>query len=146
MKRRTNAAALGGILSGWLAGLGFGGHQALADQPGEMVGGGIMCGKSMRDMMSHDNLMGPMKFGMELFERHAGIKRATDYLPNGIIDTTISSDPTTAGIIRAHVIEMYRRLADNRPFPYPMSQSIHVMFENSAKYRAPIKSCQMASK
>ena len=142
MKRRTITAALGGILTGCFAFLGFGRRQALAKPEGMMGGDGMMggmFGKSMQDMLSHNNMMGPMKLGMELFERHAEIKRATDYLPNGIIDTTISSDPTTAGIIKAHVIEMYDRLDANRPFPYPMSQSVPAMFENSTKYRRSYK-------
>lgn len=107
-----------------------------------MGGGGMMGGMSggtMRDMMSHNNMMGPMKLGMELFERHAEIQRATQYLPNGIIDATVSGNAKTAGIIQAHVIEMYDRLDSNRPFPYPMSPSVTTMFRNSAKYRRTYK-------
>ena len=110
---------------------------------GGMMGGGMMGGmmsrQDMQGMMSHDNMMGPMKLGMELFQRHAGIRRTTDHRPNGVIDTTISGDPTTAGIIQAHVVEMYRRLAENRPFPYPMSPSVTTMFANSTKYQRSYK-------
>ena len=100
---------------------------------------GMMSGNGMQDMMSHGNMMGPMKLGMELFERHAEITRATDYLPNGIIDATVSSNPKTAAIIQAHVIEMYNRLAANHSFPYMMSPSVTTMFENSTRYQRSYK-------
>jgi hypothetical protein len=93
----------------------------------------------MRGMMSRDNMMEPMRLGMELFERHAEISRTTQYLRDGIIDTTVSSNPKTAKLIQAHVIEMYNRLAKNRPFPYPMSNSVPAMFANSTKYQRSYK-------
>jgi hypothetical protein len=137
--RRSLMRVLGGLsaaIAGW-----FGSRipVADADSPGSMMGGGMMGGgmmddHSMRGMMGHGNMTGPMRLGMELFQRHTEIKRATDYLPNGIIDTTISSDATTAGIIKAHVVEMYDRLAENRPFPYPISPSVTTMFAHSAAY------------
>ena len=98
-----------------------------------------MSNMDMQGMMSHSNMMGPMRLGMELFERHTEITRATDYLSNGIIDTTVSSNPETAKVIQAHVIEMYARLADNRPFPYPMSNSVPTMFAKSTKYKRSYK-------
>ena len=139
LNRRSLATLLGGLtatLAGWFS---LGAPPASANPPGSMMGGGMMGGgmmnnHDMQGMMSHDNMMGPMKLGMELFERHAEIQRATDYLPNGIIDTTISSNPTTASLIKAHVIEMYNRLAQNHPFPYPMSPSVTTMFAHSTAY------------
>ncbi|GAN73287.1 hypothetical protein Apmu_0061_09 [Acidiphilium multivorum AIU301] len=138
MKRRTVAAGLGGLISGWLALVGFGRKEALADSSGDATGGmmgGMMSGNGMQDMMSRGNMMGPMKLGMQLFERHAEIQRATEYLPNGIIDATASSNPKTAGIIQAHVIEMYNRMAANRPFNYMMSPSASTMLQNADKYQ-----------
>ncbi|HQT90297.1 MAG TPA: hypothetical protein PK677_17490 [Acidiphilium sp.] len=148
MKRRTISAILGSTFSGFFALLGLGSRQAVAKSPGDsgspggMMGG--MMGSSMshmdmQGMMSRGNMMGPMKLGMKLFERHAEITRATDYMPNGIIDTTVSNNPTTAHLIQAHVIEMYNRLAENRPFPYPMSNSVPTMFANSTKYQRSYK-------
>ena len=69
-------------------------------------------------------------------------RKSTDEVtgpPNGIIDTTVSSNPKTAKLIQAHVIEMYARLADNRPFPYPMSNSVPAMFANNTKYERSYK-------
>lgn len=99
------------------------------------AGQGMMSGNEMGGMMAPDNMKGPMRLGMELFERHREIRRATQYLPNGIVDTTVSPDPATAGIIKAHVVEMYQRLYEDRPFPYPMSPSVTAMFANSTKYK-----------
>ncbi len=137
MKRRTVTAGFGGLISSWLALAGFGRKTALAASSEGATGsmmGGMMSG-GQRGMMSRGNMMGPMKLGMELFERHAEIQRATQYLPNGIIDATVSSDPKTAGIIQAHVIEMYNRLATNRPFNYMMSPSATAMLQNPDQYQ-----------
>lgn len=148
VNRRTASAILSGVFSGFLALLGLGPRQADAQSPsddgssGGMMGGMMgsnMSHMDMQGMMSRNNMMGPMKLGMKLFERHTEITRATDYMPNGIIDTTVSSNPTTAHIIQAHVIEMYNRLAENRPFPYPMSNSVPAMFANSTKYERSYK-------
>lgn len=144
MKRRTIAAILGSTFSGCLSFLGLCSRQAVAQSPGDTGSSGGMMGSNMsqmdmRGMMSSSNMMGPMKLGMKLFERHAEITRATDYMPNGIIDTTVSNNPTTAHLIQAHVIEMYNRLAENRPFSYPMSNSVPTMFANSTKYQRSYK-------
>lgn len=144
MNRRTISAILGSTFSGFLAILGLGSRQADAQSPGDTDSSGGMMGSNMshmdmQGMMSRSNMIGPMKLGMKLFERHTEITRATDYMPNGIIDTTVSNNPTTAHLIQAHVIEMYNRLAENRPFPYPMSNSVPAMFANSTKYHRSYK-------
>lgn len=144
MKRRTISAILGSLCSGLLTLLGLGSRQAAAQLPSDSGPSGGMMGSNMphmdmQGMMSRGNMMGPMKLGMKLFERHAEITRATDYMPNGIIDTTVSNNPTTAHLIQAHVIEMYNRLDERRPFPYPMSNSVPAMFANSTKYQRSYK-------
>jgi hypothetical protein len=125
MQRRSIVA----MVSAMLAGLGW---RRAAGQMGPGMGPGMMGGGSM---MAHGNMMGPMMTGMQLFERHAEIIRATDYLPNGIIDTTVSDTPRTARLIQAHVVEMYRRLDENRPFAYPASPSVGVMFAHPTAYQ-----------
>jgi hypothetical protein len=99
---------------------------------GGMMGGGM---DEMMQMMRPDNMMGPMRTGMELFMRHKEIRRSVIELPNGIHAVTESDDPQTAALIQAHVSEMYRRLDRNRAFSYPMSRSVPAMFANSARYR-----------
>ncbi len=99
----------------------------------------MMGGHDMGAMMSHDNMMGPMRTGMELFARHAEIRRSVTELPNGVRAVTESDDPQTAGLIQAHVSEMYQRLDQDRPFPYPMSRSVPAMFAHSANYRRKLE-------
>jgi hypothetical protein len=82
-----------------------------------------------------DNMMGPMRTGMELFMRHREIRRSVTELPNGIHAVTESDDPQTAALIQAHVSAMYQRLDQNRAFPYMMSRSVPAMFAHSTRYR-----------
>ncbi|TBR75621.1 MAG: hypothetical protein EPN64_11905 [Burkholderiaceae bacterium] len=99
-----------------------------------MMGGGMM-GGGMGDMMSPENMNGPMRSGMKLFEHHQLIRREVKELANGVYDVTTSADPTTAALIKAHVVEMYARLDQNRPFLYPMSNSVPQMFAHSHQYQ-----------
>ncbi|HQT89830.1 MAG TPA: hypothetical protein PK677_15010 [Acidiphilium sp.] len=136
MHRRTLTAVLGTIISGLFGLVGLDRRSALAAPAKTGMGGmdGMMSG-GMGGMMADHNMMGPMKLGMELFERHAEIHRTTEYLPDGIIDATVSANPETARIIQAHVIEMYNRMAANRPFNYMMSPSASTMLQNPTRYR-----------
>ena len=101
--------------------------------------GGIMSGHGMDQMMKPDNMMGPMRTGMELFGWHAKIHRSVTELPNGIRAVTESDDPETAGLIQAHVSEMYQRLDQNNAFPYPMSRSVPAMFAQSTHYQRKLE-------
>jgi len=99
----------------------------------------MMGGRGMDEMMKPDNMMGPMRTGMELFQRHAEINRRVTDLPNGVHAVTESDDPQTAALIQAHVSEMYERLDQDRAFPYPMSRSVPAMFAQSAHYRRKLE-------
>lgn len=99
--------------------------------------GGMMGG--MGGMMMPGNMMGPMRTGMELFMRHAQIRRTVTELPNGVRAVTESDDPQTAALIQAHVGAMYRRLDQDRAFPYPMSRSVPAMFAHSTRYRRTLE-------
>jgi hypothetical protein len=101
--------------------------------------GGMMGGHDMGGMMSPDNMMGPMRTGMELFARHAGIRRSVTELPNGVRAVTESDDPETTALIQAHVSEMYQRLDQNRAFSYPMSRSVPAMFAQSTRYERKLE-------
>lgn len=48
----------------------------------------------------------------ELLRRHDAIRRVVENTPTGIRAVTESDDPEIAGLIRAHVAEMHRRLQD----------------------------------
>jgi hypothetical protein len=140
VKRRRLNIGISGILAGLLGVLGLGRRSIASATPsGGMMGGMMTSGSDMQEMMASGNMMGPMRLGMELFDRHASIQRKTEILPNGIIDTTTSNDPATAGIIKAHELEMYQRLDQNQPFPYPMSSSVPTMFANDTAYRRSYK-------
>ena len=129
MQRRsfvTVMASLVGTVSGYLLG-----RRPARAQGSGMMGGGMM-GSGMGGMMSPENMRGPMRTGMELFERHKLIRRQVTDLPDGVHDVTTSADPATAALIKEHVIDMYRRLDEDRPFPYPMSNSVPQMVERDA--------------
>jgi hypothetical protein len=53
----------------------------------------------------------------QLFDTHERIQRRVELLSNGIRATTTSSDPQVAALLQQHVQQMYRRLAERRPFP-----------------------------
>jgi hypothetical protein len=99
-----------------------------------MVGSASM-NDGMMDMMAPGNMRGPMRTGMELFERHALMHRTVTEIPGGVHDVTESDDPATASLIQRHVAQMYDRVEHKQPFPYPMSRSVPAMFANSTRYR-----------
>lgn len=94
---------------------------------GGMMGGGMM-GGGMADMM------GPMRTGMELFRHHSEVRREVTALPNGIRAVTESDDPGVAALIQKHVANMYERIDQDRPFAYPMSRTVPVLFQNTGRY------------
>ncbi|MGH7036780.1 MAG: hypothetical protein ACREE1_01390 [Stellaceae bacterium] len=113
---------------------------AAAPAAGGMMGGGMGGGMDeMMKMMMPGNMAGPMRTGMQLFMRHAQIRRTVTELPNGIHAVTQSDDPQTAALIQAHVGDMYRRLDQKRAFPYPMSRSVPAMFAHSTAYRRKLE-------
>ncbi len=71
---------------------------------------------------------------MELFQRHAQVHRKVTFLPNGVHAISISANPETAALLQAHVSQMYERLAEDKPFPYPMSKSVPIMFAHPKLY------------
>jgi hypothetical protein len=102
---------------------------------GEMMGGDMMGGDMMSGgMMSSSNMNGPMRTGMELFQRHGQVRRTVDEVPGGVHAVSESDDPHTASLLQEHVSEMYARLDQARAFPYPMSRSVPAMFANSTRY------------
>ncbi|UTV80056.1 hypothetical protein MQE22_08465 [Acidithiobacillus sp. YTS05] len=105
----------------------------MAGMMGGMMGNGSDK-EGMGAMMSPEN-RGPMQTGMELFERHAQVHRKVTFLPDGIHAVTISAVPETVALLQAHVSQMYARLAEDRPFPYPISRSVPVMFAHPTLYQ-----------
>jgi hypothetical protein len=93
----------------------------------------------MRGMMGMGDMMGPMHTGMQLFHRHGDIRRRVTRLPNGIRAVTESDNPDVAALIQEHVADMYDRIDRGRPFPYPMSRTVPVMFRNTGRYRRQLE-------
>lgn len=104
-----------------------------------MMGGNMMSGDGMAEMMAPGNMMGPMRTGMSLFARHAQIRRTVTEIPGGVRAVTVSDDPKTASLIQAHVSEMYQRLEEKRAFPYMMSRSVPAMFAHNTRYRRKLE-------
>ena len=142
MQRRsfvTVVARFVGTVSSYLLGRRPARAQPSRAAAGEGMMGGMMGGGMMGDMMAPENMRGPMRTGMELFERHQLIRRHVTELPDGVHDVTTSSDPATAALIQQHVVDMYRRLHENRPFSYPMSNSVPEMFANPGGYQRKLE-------
>ncbi|MDE2166337.1 MAG: hypothetical protein KGJ66_08365 [Alphaproteobacteria bacterium] len=104
--------------------------QMMMRSPGGMGG---MMGNGMGGMMG-GGMMGPMRLGMQLFRRHTEIRRSVTELPNGVRAVTESDDPEVAALIQAHVSDMYARIDQDRPFAYPMSRTVPVLFRNIERY------------
>ena len=107
--------------------------QSMMDRMGGMMGGGMM-GDGMA------NMMGPMRTGMELFRNHAKVYRNVTVLADGVRAVTESDDPHVAALIQKHVSEMYARIDQDRPFAYPMSRTVPVLFQNIGRYRRKLES------
>ena len=101
---------------------------------GMMSGDGMMSNGDMGAMMSPEN-RGAVRTGMELFEVHAQVHRKVTFLPDGVHAVSISGNPKVAALLQAHVSQMYARLANDHPFPYPASRSVPVMFAHPTDYR-----------
>ncbi|WP_018912532.1 hypothetical protein [Thiomonas sp. FB-6] len=142
MQRRSFVTVVAGFLgtvSTYLLGRRPASAQPRRAAAGAEMMGGMMGGGMMGDMMAPENMRGPMRTGMQLFERHQLIRRQVTELPDGVHDVTTSSDPATAALIQQHVADMYRRLDENRPFPYPMSNSVPEMFANPGGYQRKLE-------
>ncbi|WGR99788.1 hypothetical protein MTX26_02640 [Bradyrhizobium sp. ISRA443] len=126
-------AAAGTVISFLLAR--FGRAQTMMPGMGGMMEdhmGGMMRG-GMGDMM------GPMRTGMQLFRRHAAIRRNVTVLSDGVRAVTESDDPEVGALIQRHVADMYTRIDQDRPFAYPMSRTVPVLFQNTGRYRRQLE-------
>lgn len=101
---------------------------------GGMMGGGM--GGMMGGM---GGMMGPMRTGMQLFRHHSEIHRNVTFLPNGARAVTESHNPEVAALIQEHVGDMYARIVQDRPFAYPMSRTVPVLFRNTGRYRRQLE-------
>jgi hypothetical protein len=100
-----------------------------------------MMGDGMGGMMGNGmgNMMGPMRTGMQLFRHHSEIHRSVTVLPDGVRAVTESDNPEVAALIQEHVGDMYARIDRDRPFVYPMSRTVPVLFQNIGRYRRQLE-------
>jgi hypothetical protein len=106
-----------------------------------MPGMGGMMGGGMGGMMGGDTggMMGPMRTGMDLFRHHAEVRRNVTVLPDGVRAVTESDNPNVAALIQKHVGDMYARIDEDRPFAYPMSRTVPVLFQNIGRYHRQLE-------
>jgi hypothetical protein len=97
--------------------------QSMMDRMSSMMGGGMM-NVSQSDMRAY----------MEMFDHHTEIRRHVEELPDGIRTVTESDNPRIAGLLHAHVSDMYRHV-ETRQEVRCMSDSLPTMFRNASRYR-----------
>jgi hypothetical protein len=71
---------------------------------------------------------------MELFERHAEIRRTVTKIPGGVRTETESDAPELVAQLQAHVASMYRNLDRGREMSC-MSASLPLLFRHASRYR-----------
>ena len=118
MTRREALRLLGGgggglLALGAAAGCGSGG-----------MGGGMMGAATAGDMSAY----------MELFARHAEIRRTVEDLPGGVRTVTESDAPELVAQLQSHVASMYQHL-DRGAEVRCMSGSLPTLFRNADGYR-----------
>lgn len=94
------------------------------------MGGGMM-NVSQSDMRTY----------MDMFDHHAEIRRHVEELPNGIRTVTESDNPRIAGLLHAHVSDMYRHVEAGQEVRC-MSNSLPTMFRNARRYRRRLELTQ----
>jgi hypothetical protein len=97
--------------------------QNMMDRMPSMMGGGMM-NVSQSDMRAY----------MDMFDHHTEIRRHVEELPDGIRTVTESDNPRIAGLLHAHVSDMYRHV-EARQEVRCMSDSLPTMFRNASRYR-----------
>lgn len=75
-----------------------------------------------------------MSMYMDLFARHAELRRTVHLVPGGVRTVTESDDPALAEQLQQHVASMYEHLDDGTEVTC-MSASLPVLFRNSRRYR-----------
>ncbi len=124
MRKMTRCEALrlivaGGGLLGLGASAGCGGTR-----DGDMMGDGMMGGATTSDMSTY----------MELFARHAEVRRTVEEVPGGVRTVTESDAPELVAQLQAHVASMYQHL-DRGAEVRCMSESLPTLFRNADGYR-----------
>ena len=118
--RMTRRAALGSLLAG-------GGLLAIGLFGGYLFRG-MMTGRMMGSATSAD-----MSLYMDLFNRHAELRRAVEEIPGGVRTTTESDAPDLVAQLQAHVSSMYDHVNQSAEITC-MSDSLPTLFRNASSY------------
>jgi hypothetical protein len=71
---------------------------------------------------------------MDLFSRHAELRRTVELVPGGVRSRTEADDPGLAAQLQAHVASMYAHLNQGSEVSC-MSGSLPTLFRNSRRYQ-----------
>lgn len=103
--------------------------------PGMMMGG---MGGPMARQQGDPAFGTDMQLVHEMLLDHDNIRRTVTNLPNGIRTLTESEDPQTAGLIKAHVASMQKRLEDGKIFNL-FSPTLPVLFEHRDEIKTAVE-------
>lgn len=121
MRKMTRCEVLRLIAAGGGV-LGLGAAAGCGD--GDMMGGGMMGGATGSDMSTY----------MELFARHAEVRRTVEEVRGGVRTVTESDASELVAQLQAHVASMYEHL-DRGAEVRCMSESLPTLFRNADGYR-----------
>ncbi|MFZ1910645.1 MAG: hypothetical protein WAU52_16340 [Burkholderiales bacterium] len=106
--------------------------------PGMMMGG---MGGPMARQQGDAAFGADMQLVHEMLLDHDKIRRSVTMLPDGIRTLTESDDPQTAGLIKAHVASMRKRLEDGKIFNL-FSPTLPVLFEHRSEIRTAVETTE----
>lgn len=141
MTKLTRRALLGGLgAAAGLIGLGYALREAdLFDagasgpsEPG--MGPGMMNRGSGGPAMMGSATTADMSTYMEMFNRHAELRRVVEEIPGGVRTTTESDSPDLIAQLQAHVSSMYTHVGHGDEVAC-MSQSLPTLFRHFGDYR-----------
>lgn len=122
----------GGLLGlGLAAGYALHGRSAPARRP---VPPAASPGAGELGTMMGDATAADMSTYMDLFNRHAELRRTVQLVPGGVRTVTESADPALTTQLQEHVVSMYSHLDQDTEVTC-MSASLPVLFRNSRRYR-----------
>ena len=127
MTKLTRRAALAMLGTGaGLLGLGYI-VRSVVDAPVGHAGPGMFGGTNSMDMSTY----------MEMFSRHAELRRTVEDIPGGVRTTTESDSPDLVAQLQGHVSTMYSHL-DQHAEVMCMSQSLPTLFARASDYQRQI--------
>jgi len=92
-----------------------------------------MAGGGMMNVSGHD-----VSVYMEMFDRHAEIRRRVEHFSGGIRTTTESDNPRLTALLHEHVPSMWAHVNQGTEVRC-MSNSLPTMFRNASKYRRQLQ-------